>query len=47
MIVRVRNVTQTQKYVIVWIRREVMVTTTQIVKERKKKGVETILVDYK
>jgi len=24
-----------------------MVTTTQIVKERKKKGVETILVDYK
>jgi hypothetical protein len=47
MIVLVRNVTQTHKYVIVWIRREVMVTTTQIVKERKKKGVETILVDYK
>jgi len=24
-----------------------MVTTTQIAKERKKKGVETILIDYK
>jgi len=24
-----------------------MVTTTQIIEERKKKGVETIIVDYK
>jgi len=24
-----------------------MVTTTQIIKERKKKGVDTVLVDYK